>query len=41
MPGLAALKPVAELLAAKEDWPQLYDLDALGRNQVPVAGPYH
>ncbi|KAL2186828.1 alpha/beta-hydrolase [Thermothelomyces heterothallicus CBS 203.75] len=26
----------AEILARKEDWPALYDLDALGRNTVPV-----
>jgi len=36
---VAALRPfraAAEALAAREDWPDLYDLDVLGRNEVPV-----
>ena len=36
----AALRPLreaAELLAARDDWPPLYDLDALRRNEVPCA----
>ncbi len=36
----AALRPlsdVAELLAAKEDWPPLYDAERLALNTVPVA----
>ena len=36
----AALRPLrdaAELLAAREDWPPLYDLDVLRRNEVPCA----
>ena len=36
----AALRPFAEatnLLNRKADWPQLYDLDQLAHNQVPVA----
>lgn len=35
-----ALKPLAEaaaILAAKENWPTLYDADVLARNDVPVA----
>ncbi|KOS18824.1 Proline iminopeptidase [Escovopsis weberi] len=35
-PELIPLKPVAERLAAKSDWPPLYDQDQLRRNQVPV-----
>ncbi|HET7305399.1 MAG TPA: alpha/beta fold hydrolase [Segeticoccus sp.] len=32
----------ADLLAAKEDWPPLYDLDRLARNEVPLcAAVYH
>ncbi len=42
---VAALRPfraAAEALAAWEDWPDLYDLDALARNEVPVeAAVYH
>ena len=37
---LSALEPmqeVGELLAAKDDWPMLYDRDALAENDVPVA----
>ena len=36
----AALRPLrecAEILAAKTDWPRLYDLDVLRANTVPVA----
>ena len=36
----AALRPLreaAELLAAREDWPPLYDLDVLRRNEVHCA----
>jgi len=33
---LALLKPVAEVLAFKSDWPKLYDLEQLRRNEVPV-----
>ena len=35
-PDLRALKDVAHLLAEKDDWPALYDLDRLGANEVPV-----
>jgi pimeloyl-ACP methyl ester carboxylesterase len=35
--ALAPLKDAAELLAHKDDWPQLYDVSALANNQVPVA----
>lgn len=34
---LRPLKECAELLAAKSDWGQLYDLDQLAKNQVPIA----
>ena len=37
---IGALKPLqetAEILAASEDWPDLYDPAKLQRNQVPVA----
>ncbi len=37
---IGALKPLreaAEILAACDDWPDLYDPAVLGRNQVPVA----
>lgn len=36
---VAALRPfraAAEALAARDDWPDLYDLDVLARNEVPV-----
>jgi pimeloyl-ACP methyl ester carboxylesterase len=33
---LRPLKETAELLAEKDDWPPLYDLDVLRRNEVPV-----
>ncbi len=36
-PALVPLKETAELLAAKEDWPALYDPQQLSRNTVPVA----
>ncbi|MCG7421707.1 alpha/beta hydrolase [Micrococcus sp. ACRRV] len=36
-PELRALAGVAALLAAKDDWGALYDLDALAANEVPVA----
>ncbi|MBT1446452.1 alpha/beta hydrolase [Shewanella sp. JM162201] len=35
--NLQPLKACAELLAAKSDWPRLYDAAALSQNQVPVA----
>ena len=35
--ALAPMKEAAELLASKEDWPTLYDGDALNENEVPVA----
>lgn len=39
---LAPLAPAAELLAAREDWPALYDLERLAANEVPVAAAvYH
>ena len=42
---IAALRPfaaAAEALAAKDDWPDLYDLDRLAANDVPVeAVVYH
>jgi pimeloyl-ACP methyl ester carboxylesterase len=42
---VAALRPfraAAEALAAWDDWPDLYDLDVLARNEVPVeAAVYH
>lgn len=34
---LAPLRGAAELLAAKSDWPALYDPEALARNRVPSA----
>ncbi|UVJ41478.1 alpha/beta hydrolase [Arthrobacter sp. CJ23] len=36
-PALAPLREVAELLAAKEDWEPLYDVERLAANTVPVA----
>jgi len=35
--SLQPLKEVAELLAQKSDWGQLYDLDQLANNKVPVS----
>jgi len=37
MAELAPLKQAAEILAAKEDWPSLYDADTLAQNTVPCA----
>ena len=34
---LAPLRPLAEAIASRSDWPPLYDLETLGVNQVPVA----
>lgn len=34
---LRPLKAAAELLAAKDDWPPLYDVEVLRANEVPVA----
>lgn len=36
-PALVPLKDTAELLASAADWPDLYDLEQLARNTVPVA----
>lgn len=36
-PALQPLRRVADLLAAKQDWKNLYDLDQLAANTVPVA----
>ncbi|WP_432161219.1 alpha/beta fold hydrolase [Streptomyces sp. NRRL F-5630] len=36
-PALVPLKSAAETLAARTDWPALYDLDRLAANEVPVA----
>lgn len=35
--ALRPLRPAAEILAAKDDWPRLYDADALNANEVPTA----
>ncbi|HET7328548.1 MAG TPA: alpha/beta fold hydrolase [Nocardioidaceae bacterium] len=41
-PALVDLREVAHRLAAKDDWPALYDLPQLQRNTVPVAAAvYH
>lgn len=32
--ALQPLKEAAHILAAKEDWPPLYDIERLGKNQV-------
>ncbi|MFI6783320.1 alpha/beta fold hydrolase [Micromonospora sp. NPDC050276] len=41
-PALAPLAETAELLARRTDWPDLYDLEQLARNEVPVAAAiYH
>ncbi|MGW0734871.1 alpha/beta fold hydrolase [Streptomyces sp. NPDC002851] len=41
-PALRPLRETAELLAARADWPALYDAGALARNEVPVAAAvYH
>jgi pimeloyl-ACP methyl ester carboxylesterase len=36
-PALRPLKACAHELAARTDWPPLYDVDRLARNEVPVA----
>jgi pimeloyl-ACP methyl ester carboxylesterase len=36
-PALRPLAEAAELLAQREDWPQLYDAGQLARTQIPVA----
>ena len=36
-PALRPLRDAAELLAAKDDWPPLYDPSRLAANEVPVA----
>lgn len=42
MGALSPLADAAEILAAKTDWPALYDAEALSRNDVPVAAAvYH
>lgn len=40
---LKPLREAAEILAAKSDWPRLYDLRALAKNTVPIAAAlyYH
>ncbi|MET8173154.1 alpha/beta fold hydrolase [Streptomyces clavifer] len=41
-PALRPLRETAELLAARTDWPVLYDADRLAANEVPVAAAvYH
>ena len=35
--ALAPLQPVAEALAQKSDWPALYNVQQLNRNEVPVS----
>ncbi|MFI7607735.1 alpha/beta fold hydrolase [Micromonospora sp. NPDC049366] len=41
-PALAPLREVADLLARREEWPDLYDPAQLARNEVPVvAAVYH
>lgn len=35
-PALVPLREAANLLAEKDDWPPLYDLDRLARNEVPT-----
>ncbi|MGY5318707.1 alpha/beta fold hydrolase [Neomicrococcus lactis] len=35
-PALTSLKGTAEILATKSDWPELYRLDTLSNNSVPV-----
>jgi len=37
IPGLRAFEAVAHELAARPEWPVLYDADALARNEVPIA----
>ncbi|WP_030776308.1 alpha/beta fold hydrolase [Streptomyces sp. NRRL S-920] len=41
-PALRPLRETADLLAARTDWPRLYDVDRLAANEVPVAAAvYH
>ena len=41
-PELAKMKKVGELLAAEKDWPRLYDVEQLKKNEVPTyAAVYH
>ncbi|GAA1901868.1 alpha/beta fold hydrolase [Streptantibioticus ferralitis] len=41
-PALEPLRETAQLLALREDWPDLYDGEQLSRNDVPVAAAvYH
>ncbi|MEU1026845.1 alpha/beta hydrolase, partial [Streptomyces sp. NPDC005904] len=41
-PALRPLRESAELIAARSDWPRLYDVDRLAANEVPVAAAiYH
>ncbi len=41
-PALAPLRETADLLAQREQWPDLYDADRLAANEVPVAAAvYH
>ncbi|MBY8887162.1 alpha/beta hydrolase [Streptomyces sp. PTM05] len=41
-PALEPLREVAHALAEREEWPDLYDVGQLGRNEVPVAAAvYH
>ncbi|OIV35975.1 alpha/beta hydrolase [Mangrovactinospora gilvigrisea] len=41
-PALRPLREAAELLAARDSWPRLYDPERLARNEVPVAAVvYH
>ena len=41
-PALRPLRETAELLAARTDWPVLYDAERLAANEVPVAAAvYH
>ncbi len=35
--GAGPFRGAAEVLAAHDDWPPLYDLDRLAANEVPVA----
>lgn len=35
--GLAPFKGVAEMLAAKSDWPSLFNMRQLAKNEVPVS----
>jgi len=35
-PALVPLRAAADILAAKDDWPPLYDAAALAKNEIPV-----